>query len=385
MKQLIVAASLWSLTTVCGVADDGATPQKLPSWKPRGVLLAPDAVKNVSETQTSTSADQSPDEAQGSESRPQIQQTILQTVDSGEFEFTPLVNGDTLQGWHVQKGKPESWSVQNGIVSCVSTGGGWLRTEQRYSDFVLAFEYRLQEGGNSGVALRCPGTGNPSFTGMEIQLLDDDAPKYADLRPAQYTGSVYYRVAPQRRAVLRPPGEWNACEVRCIGDHIRVIINNETVNELLISKSSEDTRSAILARNPPVGHIALQSHATRVDFRNLKIHELTQVTETGLRYVDLIEGEGDAVTDVATVTVHYHGQLADGTRFEDSRELGNPVTVPLDSVIDGWREGITGMKPGGRRRLIVPPELAYGDDGVEDLIPPDATLYFEVELCRFDR
>lgn len=302
--------------------------------------------------------------------------------------FDSLFPGEGLEGWTVHEGRQSAWQRDGDLVSCVSAGGGWLITEQQYSDFILRLEYRIEPGGNTGIGVRCPATGNPTFTGFEVQLLDDSASKYADLRPDQYTGSLYYQVAAQRQAHLNPPGEWNRCEIRCLGDDVTVIINGETVNEVNLkstptSSGAETGSKWSLAQRPPLGRLALQSHSTRVDFRNVEIRDLTVGTDSGLRYAELFQGEGDTLPDEATVTVHYVGQLVDGKRFTDSRDLGEPVTVPLKAVIDGWKEGLPGMKVGGRRRLIVPPRLAYGSDGVSSLIPPDATLVFEVELHGF--
>lgn len=303
--------------------------------------------------------------------------------------FSPLIRGEELEGWVIQEGRSGSWKRQGDEIGCVSAGGGWLRTEKEYSDFILKLEYRLQPGGNSGIGIRCPPSGNPTFTGIEIQLLDDHAEKYADLRPDQYTGSIYYQVPAQQRASLRPNGEWNACEIRCLGDYLQVWINGELVNDVNLARPRPKGDAAAgpfsPTNRPPFGHLALQSHSTRVDFRNIQIQDFTVRTASGLKYVDLQPGEGDPVPEQATVTVHYFGQLTDGKRFGDSRDLGKPVTVALKDVIPGWQEGIQGMRPGGRRRLIVPPALAYGEQGVGTVIPPDATLVFEVELCAFER
>ncbi len=305
------------------------------------------------------------------------------------FAWEPLfANG--MEGWVVQDGKLDAWTGSQHQVSCISAGGGWLRTEKQYSDFNFKVEYRLLEGGNTGIGVRCPPEGNPTFTGLEIQLLDDSSEKYKDLRASQYTGSVYYQVAPSEKANINQDGEWNVCEIRCAGDELTIKINDQVVNHVKLTaltdaqEVSEKTRTA-LAHRPPLGHIALQSHTTQIDFRNAMVQDISQKTATGLQYVDLVEGAGELVAKNATVTIHYMGQLADGKRFTDSRTLGKPVTVSMTKVIDGWQEGITGMKVGGRRRLIVPPALAYGHEGVKDLIPPDSTLVFEVELCGFER
>ena len=107
-------------------------------------------------------------------------------------------------------------------------------------------------------------------------------------------------------------------------------------------------------------------------------------TKSGLEIWDVKEGKGDAVKEGGTVTVHYTGWLTDekATKFDSSLDRGKPITFRLDGVIKGWGEGIPGMKPGGVRRLKIPPELAYGKEAKGDVIPANATLVFEVELIE---
>jgi peptidylprolyl isomerase len=100
---------------------------------------------------------------------------------------------------------------------------------------------------------------------------------------------------------------------------------------------------------------------------------------TGLIVDDLVEGDGDEVPAGATVTVHYEGVLTDGSVF-DSSFGGQPATFPLDGVIQGWTEGIPGMKVGGRRLLQIPPDLAYGAGGFPPAIGPDEPLVFVVDM-----
>jgi len=109
--------------------------------------------------------------------------------------------------------------------------------------------------------------------------------------------------------------------------------------------------------------------------------------ESGLRYHDLTEGDGAEATSGDRVTVHYNGWLeADSTLFDSSIQRGQPFSFELGTgqVIRGWDEGVAGMKVGGERQLVIPPDLAYGSQGAGDAIPPDATLIFEVELLSVD-
>jgi FKBP-type peptidyl-prolyl cis-trans isomerase FkpA len=108
-------------------------------------------------------------------------------------------------------------------------------------------------------------------------------------------------------------------------------------------------------------------------------------TNTGLAYEDLVEGSGATATGPGqTVTVHYTGWLLDGTKFDSSLDRNEPFQFPLGvgMVIRGWDEGVAGMKVGGKRRLTIPPELGYGSRGAGNVIPPDSTLVFEVELLK---
>jgi FKBP-type peptidyl-prolyl cis-trans isomerase len=107
-------------------------------------------------------------------------------------------------------------------------------------------------------------------------------------------------------------------------------------------------------------------------------------TESGLQYEDLKEGAGAAAKKGDRVSVHYTGWLKDGTKFDSSLDAGTPFTFPLGAgrVIKGWDEGVAGMKPGGKRKLIIPADLAYGRSGYPPVIPGNAELTFEVELLE---
>lgn len=105
-------------------------------------------------------------------------------------------------------------------------------------------------------------------------------------------------------------------------------------------------------------------------------------TPSGLQYRDLVVGTGEDARTGATAVVHYTGWLEDGTKFDSSVDRGQTFdfVIGQGQVIKGWDEGVATMKVGGKRELIIPPDLAYGDRGAGSVIPPGATLKFEVEL-----
>ena len=112
----------------------------------------------------------------------------------------------------------------------------------------------------------------------------------------------------------------------------------------------------------------------------------TTTTPSGLIIEEITLGDGDEATAGQNVTVHYTGWLTDGKKFDSSKDRDDPFEFPLGGgrVIKGWDEGVQGMKVGGTRKLTLPPNLGYGARGAGGVIPPNATLVFEVELLGVD-
>lgn len=193
--------------------------------------------------------------------------------------FVPLFNGKNLHGWVLPHPRGTGYVVQNGVLVCPADGGGNLFTEKEYSDFILRFEFRLEPGSNNGVGIRTPLNGRTSETGMEIQILDDDSPKYkGKIKPVQYHGSIY-GVVPARQGFLKQTGEWNEEEITANGRRITVKLNGTTIVDADLDSVKDPE---VLARHPGLartsGHIGFLGHSTRVEFRNIRIRELKSGT-----------------------------------------------------------------------------------------------------------
>jgi hypothetical protein len=188
--------------------------------------------------------------------------------------FQPLFNGKDLTGWKVHGGQMTSWGAADGILFTSGANGGWLMTEKEYGDFEVRLEFKVPEKGNSGVALRAPLKGDPAYEGMEIQILDDVWHKknLKGLRQTQLTGSIYDVVGPSKE-VLKPVGEWNTYRIIAKGRKIVVNLNGtEIVNANLDDYKDKFQKHPGLLRDK--GHLGLQCHGGRVEFRNLYVKPL---------------------------------------------------------------------------------------------------------------
>lgn len=181
------------------------------------------------------------------------------------LEMRPLFNGMDLSGW-----TGEGYRVENGVIVC-TPDGKILKTEETFSNYVLEFDFKLPPGGNNGLAIHYPGSGDGAFTGMEIQILDNSHSKYSDLKDSQFNGSLYL-LAAAKKSGLKPVGEWNHQKVSVLGSGVVIELNGE-----IILRANLDDLSA---RNPQhagakrrSGHIALLGHGDPVAFRNIQISE----------------------------------------------------------------------------------------------------------------
>lgn len=195
--------------------------------------------------------------------------------------FVPLFNGINLNNW---TGNKINYYAEGGMIVCDptnETAKGSTRnlyTEKEYSDFIMRFEFQLTPGANNGLGIRTPTEGDAAYVGMELQILDNEAPIYKDLHNYQYHGSVY-GVIPALRGYLKPVGEWNYEEVKAVGNKITITLNGKIILDGDIALASKNnTETADHKQHPGLlnksGHIGFLGHGSPLKFRNLRIKEL---------------------------------------------------------------------------------------------------------------
>lgn len=189
--------------------------------------------------------------------------------------FELLFNGENLDGWI---GNKTDYLAEDGMIIIYPDkgGSGNLFTEKEFANFIFRFEFQLTPGANNGLGIRAPLEGDAAYAGMELQILDNTAEKYAELKEYQYHGSVY-GVIPAKRGFLKPVGEWNQQEVVVNGDSIKVILNGEVIldgNIKLASKGGTLDGKKHPGLKNKKGHIGFLGHGDLVRFRTIRIKEL---------------------------------------------------------------------------------------------------------------
>ena len=193
--------------------------------------------------------------------------------DAAEEGFTPLFNGVDLTGW---TGDVAGYQAENGELVCKP--GGNLYTDGEYSDFHLRFEFKLTPGANNGLGVRVQPGAHAAYDAIELQILDDSAEKYKDLKPWQFHGSVY-GIVPAKQGFLKPVGEWNAQEVIAEGNHIKVLLNGETIVDADLKEATKDGMPD--GKEHPglfntSGRLGFIGHGDVLYFRNIRVKSLAK-------------------------------------------------------------------------------------------------------------
>jgi hypothetical protein len=188
----------------------------------------------------------------------------------------------TVRQWNdvaKEAGKDTDWTVKDGVLHSGKKRGTWIMSEKEYGDFTLEFEIKLGERGNSGVALRAPLKGDPAFDGMELQIADYRYNTKA--KDSELTGGIYRAIAPTKQ--VYKPAAWNRCRIELKGDHLKVTFNDETIQDVDLTKFDQPVKRHDGSDAPPVkdrprkGHIGFQ-HLSRdsdpVLVRGARIKEL---------------------------------------------------------------------------------------------------------------
>ncbi len=195
-------------------------------------------------------------------------------ADHGADGFKSVFNGSNLEGW---AGPVENYQVVDGAIQCKAGRGGTIYTTDEYDDFVVQFEFQLPPGGNNGLAIRYPGSGDTAYSGMcELQVLDNTAEKYSGLDPRQFHGSAY-GMAAAHRGYLREPGQWNFQRVTVSGSTIRVELNGTLILDTDLSAITQYMNNRPHpGKDRRQGHFGFAGHGDPVAFRQVKIKRLDQ-------------------------------------------------------------------------------------------------------------
>lgn len=174
-----------------------------------------------------------------------------------------LFDGKTLNGWTLTGKNMNGWKISNGVLEWAEDGGGLVRSRDRYENFILRLDWKIDAGGNSGVMLRAPRVGRASRIGMEIQIEGD----YGELASNDSTGAVYVQ-SPPLVAAQKPNGEWNSYDITLNGPMLKVVLNGQVVQDINLDTHPD------LALRLHRGFIALQDHHNHVCFRNVRLKPL---------------------------------------------------------------------------------------------------------------
>ena len=294
--------------------------------------------------------------------------------------FVSLFDGKTLAGWTLVGKHGPGYGVTNGVIYCAQGGGGNLFTEKEYDDFILRFEFKLEDGSNNGIGIRAPLGGDAAYAGMEIQILEESAAlrgKWGPLHEEQYHGSVYDCIAAKKGA-LKPPGQWNTEEITARGRQITVVVNGQTILDASLNSVTDPAK---LMKHPGLfrerGHIGFLGHNDYLEFRNLRVKELprTETDNTAPEgftalfngknldgWKGLLKGPNDNPIKRAALTLE---QKSEAQKEADDDMRAHWKVENGEFVFDGKGRSLCTAKDYANFELLVDWKIpAHGDSGI---------------------
>ena len=195
-----------------------------------------------------------------------------------ESGWKQIFDGKTLDGWAIT-GSKEGWAVEDEAIACTVKGGGMIYTTERFKDFILRSQFKINPRVNSGIFIRWEDLKDPVNSGMEIQILDS----FGRIKPNTHDCGALYDIMPPSMDAVRPAGEWNDMEITCHGPVVRVVLNSQQIINVDLTpwttagQNPDGSRNKFTrAYNSMVndGHIGFQDHGGRVWYRNLRVKPL---------------------------------------------------------------------------------------------------------------
>jgi hypothetical protein len=198
---------------------------------------------------------------------------FLASILSANADWEKLFNGKDLTNFGgAGKTEKNGYLVVDGVIESTPKCSN-LMTEKQWADYILEFEFQLTPGANNGLGIHYPGKGNPAYTGMELQILDNTADKYKDLKPYQFHGSLY-TLEPALRGHLKPVGEWNSQRVTCRGPRVTVELNGVCITDANLDELNKSHPKHAGAKRRS-GHICFAGHGDVIRVRKMRIAEMS--------------------------------------------------------------------------------------------------------------
>jgi hypothetical protein len=194
---------------------------------------------------------------------------------SAEPGFETIFDGKSLNGWTLVGKTGDGYLAGDGVLRCPPKGGGNLFYDRELTDFVVRFEFKLEEGSNNGLCIRCPrGDASLAYDGNELQIINNNGERYKNIEEWQKHGSLY-NVFPAKTGALKPVGQWNQEEVVVQGRQVKVTVNGMVILDVNMDEAKDPE---IVKKHPGLkrksGYIGFLGHNEPIEFRNIRLKQL---------------------------------------------------------------------------------------------------------------